>query len=85
MNKSKEEFGKVLEKFLKDDRKLYDIDYREYLEEFGYMDDSPESIIACFKKVTSFYPRVWGDSCLSSEEQEALWKLYFLFPFNPYH
>ncbi len=83
MNKSKEEFGKVLEKFLKDDRKLYDIDYREYLKEFGYMDDSSKSIISCFKKVTSFYPRVWGDSCLSPEEQEALWKFYFLFPFNP--
>ncbi|CAM9018873.1 unnamed protein product [Wickerhamomyces anomalus] len=83
MNKSKEEFGKVLEKFLKDDRKLYDIDYREYLKEFGYMDDSSKSIISCFKKVISFYPRVWGDSCLSPEEQEAFWKFYFLFPFNP--
>ncbi len=84
---SREEVEKqerAVEKFYNDDRKLYDIDYREYLREFGIDGDSYDSIDECWSSIrySGFYTERRDDykTCESFILQiKLIVKFFFIF------
>ncbi len=76
---------RITEKFYNDDRKLYDIDYREYLRDFGIDGDSHDSIKKCWKSIiwTKFYPkreRPYEDCESAIKRIKMIVKFFFIFP-----